>query len=279
MNRRSSWMGGSLLAALVFGLLAVPEADARGGAGRRPFRRRTCRVHRDVIGRSTEHSRRLRSSRRRCPMRRHRRGATPRGGQVTDDQQRRTHANNATTACQQRSDPSNNARPRTERPRRVRGQPIRRATRRAPRSTTTLSRTTTPTAPALTPATTGPTATVAATATAIPAGATATGGRRATTARSSRGSAPRTRTLARIDNDYQGHRVRAMHSISMAVRQLSHRSMVYGQHGFRQRHEQQHGDGAAARRPERKRAGAAERNGMRTGTGTSVCRRPSPTHR
>ncbi len=35
-------------------------------------------------------------------------------------------------------------------------------------------------------------------------------------------------SLARIDHDYQGHRVRAMRSISMAIRQLSHRSMSYG---------------------------------------------------
>jgi hypothetical protein len=39
-------------------------------------------------------------------------------------------------------------------------------------------------------------------------------------------------TLARVDHNYQGHRVRAMHSISMAIRQLSHRSMVYGGSGF-----------------------------------------------
>jgi hypothetical protein len=39
-------------------------------------------------------------------------------------------------------------------------------------------------------------------------------------------------TLARLDHDYQGHRVRAMHSISMAIRQLTHRSMVYRGVGF-----------------------------------------------
>jgi hypothetical protein len=39
-------------------------------------------------------------------------------------------------------------------------------------------------------------------------------------------------SLARIDHDYQGHRIRAMHSIAMAVRQLSHRSMVYRGVGF-----------------------------------------------
>jgi hypothetical protein len=39
-------------------------------------------------------------------------------------------------------------------------------------------------------------------------------------------------SLAQLDRDYQGHRVRAMHSISMAIRQLSHRSMVYRGVGF-----------------------------------------------
>jgi hypothetical protein len=35
-------------------------------------------------------------------------------------------------------------------------------------------------------------------------------------------------SLARIDHDYQGHRVRAMRAVSMAIRQLSHRSMMSG---------------------------------------------------
>jgi hypothetical protein len=39
-------------------------------------------------------------------------------------------------------------------------------------------------------------------------------------------------SLARVDHDYQGHRVRAMHQISMAIRQLTHRSMVYRNTGF-----------------------------------------------
>jgi hypothetical protein len=38
--------------------------------------------------------------------------------------------------------------------------------------------------------------------------------------------------LARLDHDYQGHRVRAMHQVSMAIRQLSHRSMIYSGVGF-----------------------------------------------
>ena len=39
-------------------------------------------------------------------------------------------------------------------------------------------------------------------------------------------------SLARLDHDYKGHRVRGMHSISMAIRQLSHRSMIYQNGGF-----------------------------------------------
>ena len=39
-------------------------------------------------------------------------------------------------------------------------------------------------------------------------------------------------SLARINHDYQGHRVRAMHAISMAIRQLAHQSMVYSTTGF-----------------------------------------------
>jgi len=35
-------------------------------------------------------------------------------------------------------------------------------------------------------------------------------------------------SLARVNHAYQGHRVRAMNQISMAIRQLSHRSMMYG---------------------------------------------------
>jgi hypothetical protein len=38
--------------------------------------------------------------------------------------------------------------------------------------------------------------------------------------------------LARLGHDYRGHRVKAMHAISMAIRQLSHRSMVYSAGGF-----------------------------------------------
>jgi hypothetical protein len=39
-------------------------------------------------------------------------------------------------------------------------------------------------------------------------------------------------SLARIDHDYQGHRARAMQQISMAIRQLSHRSMFYRGMGY-----------------------------------------------
>jgi hypothetical protein len=40
------------------------------------------------------------------------------------------------------------------------------------------------------------------------------------------------RSLARIDHDYRGHRVQAMHSISAAIRQLSHRSISSGNMGL-----------------------------------------------
>jgi hypothetical protein len=36
----------------------------------------------------------------------------------------------------------------------------------------------------------------------------------------------------RIDHDYGGHRARAVHAITMAIRQLSHRSMIYRGTGF-----------------------------------------------
>jgi hypothetical protein len=34
-------------------------------------------------------------------------------------------------------------------------------------------------------------------------------------------------SLARLDHDYKGHRVRSMHAIAMAIRQLSHGSRAY----------------------------------------------------
>jgi len=40
-------------------------------------------------------------------------------------------------------------------------------------------------------------------------------------------------SLARIAHDYRGHRVQAMHAISLAIRQLSHGSMGYRGVGFR----------------------------------------------
>jgi hypothetical protein len=39
-------------------------------------------------------------------------------------------------------------------------------------------------------------------------------------------------SLAQLDHDYRGHRVQAMRSIQMAIRQLSNRSMVYSNVGF-----------------------------------------------
>ena len=61
---------------------------------------------------------------------------------------------------------------------------------------------------------------------------TAMAGPRETIVRSLHGCRSVHSSLARIDHDYQGHRVRAMHAVSMAIRQLSHRSMGYSGSGF-----------------------------------------------
>lgn len=39
-------------------------------------------------------------------------------------------------------------------------------------------------------------------------------------------------SLARLNHDYRGHRVRAMHAVALAIRQLTHRSMIYSGVGF-----------------------------------------------
>ena len=82
--------------------------------------------------------------------------------------------------------------------------------------------------------------------------------------------------LARIDHDYQGHRVRAMHQVSMAIRQLSHRSMIYSGVGFAPGMNNgwawawvRRGIGG------RGGIGAAEESAVAAGRGG--CRRPSPT--
>jgi hypothetical protein len=61
--------------------------------------------------------------------------------------------------------------------------------------------------------------------------------------------------LARLDHDYQGHRVQAMHHISMAIRQLSHRSMM------------SQGTGFSARMTGMQRNGNGNVNGNRNGNG------------
>ena len=81
-------------------------------------------------------------------------------------------------------------------------------------------------------------------------------------------------SLARIDHDYQGHRVRAMHAISMAIRQLSHRSMVYSGVGFASGMNNGMGMGGWVQRDA---AGAAHRRWRRTrgpGHAPGAVRRP-----
>ncbi len=69
--------------------------------------------------------------------------------------------------------------------------------------------------------------------------------------------------LARLDHDYRGHRVRAMHSISMAIRQLSHRSMIYRNTGFASNMNNNRGQG------NNRQAGL-------NGNGNGNARRPQP---
>jgi hypothetical protein len=68
-------------------------------------------------------------------------------------------------------------------------------------------------------------------------------------------------SLAQVDHDYQGHRVRAMHSISMAIRQLSHRSMVYSNVGFASN--MNGGMGMGLGRGNNQNRNGGNRNGMR----------------
>ena len=77
--------------------------------------------------------------------------------------------------------------------------------------------------------------------------------------------------LARIDHDYRGHRVRAMHAISMAIRQLSHRSMIYNGVGFASGMNSGLGMGRGW--------GWAWRGGGAGGGGRGGCRRRSRTSR
>ena len=79
-------------------------------------------------------------------------------------------------------------------------------------------------------------------------------------------------SLARIDHDYQGHRVRAMHAISMAIRQLSHRSMVYSNTGFSSR--MNNGQAMGMRQGGLGGVGARV---QAAGARVSRCPRPNPT--
>ena len=74
--------------------------------------------------------------------------------------------------------------------------------------------------------------------------------------------------LSGLDRDYQGHRSRAMQQISMAIRQLSHRSMMSQGSGFSARmtgmRRQGNGNG--------NRNGNGNGNGMRTSQAQSDSR-------
>ena len=69
-------------------------------------------------------------------------------------------------------------------------------------------------------------------------------------------------SLTRVAHDYQGHRVRAMYAITMAIRQLSHRSMMYTGMGMNGGMGMNNGGALGMRQ-----AGGAGGLGMRQGLG------------
>jgi hypothetical protein len=77
--------------------------------------------------------------------------------------------------------------------------------------------------------------------------------------------------LARIDHDYQGHRARAAQQVSMAIRQLSHRSMYYRGSGFNSGMNNGQGMGMGMRRMGGN-GGGGGRGGMRMSQAQSDAR-------
>jgi hypothetical protein len=238
MNRRSSWIGGSVLAALLFGILAAPEADARGGRGGGGH---------GGGGGGHFHAPRVSSAQRafkmpsvKPPKMPH--AAGPSKGNAAQGHGRTNNAmaraNNAMTRNNTGQTHTNNAKTRTN--------------NAATTGTKTAAGTGTTNAAGNTTGTRSTTSSPYAYT--YGAGAHARSYRaygyghgyrnRSYGSRYGYGRSQSNnravvsrlrsthRSLARIDTDYRGHRVRAMHAISMAIRQLSHRSMVYGNAGF-----------------------------------------------
>jgi len=228
MNMRSSWIWGSLLVALMVGVLAVPEADARGSRG----------------GGSGGHSggRSMRAPRVSSNMRAFK--------APTYKAPRMPHA---AAPARSNTGRTNTARSNTGR--------TNTSQARANNTQTRASRAaTTGTTNSATTGNTGATRTASTSTNTSPNSYTygsGTGTRRYNA--NSYGQGYRNRynggrsgygrsqgnnraivsrlrsvhsNLARIDHDYRGHRVRAMHAVSMAIRQLSHRSMVSSNQGF-----------------------------------------------
>jgi hypothetical protein len=205
MIQRSIGIGGSMVVCLMLGLIAVPEADARGGRGGHQARRPP-RV-------STPHRGGNRAPANRSPRMPH--AATP----------SRAHANVAR---------SNNAQVHTNN-----------SAVRANNTQARLNPSATPLSRALTNSPNSYTYGTGQGARRYHAYGYGRGyrnryyGGRSGYGRSQGNSmaiVSRLRSvhasLARIDHAYQGHRVRAMHEISMAIRQMTHRSMVYNGSGF-----------------------------------------------
>ena len=230
-----------LPAMLIIGLLAVSKADAHGGhgghsGGHAAAGTSLLRGPAGLQGTSGVPLGSVRTSKHRGDASKHR-GYTSKhcGHEQTQHGTRQDTGHQHAGPRHARTDPGQQHQIRHARAPPRQGLPVHprtpRSTRQAPHPTV-FPRIPTLTVPVTVLATIGPTATVTVTATVVTEEATATVGPRATTARSSARLRSVHASLARIDHDYQGHRVSAMRSVSMAIRQLSHRSMGYSGTGF-----------------------------------------------
>ena len=240
MNTRSSWTGGSVLAALLFGLVAVPEATARGGRG--------------GGGHSGGHAMRaphVSAANRAYKAPSYKAPRMPRAAAPSRSNNGQMHSNNAQTRSNNAQTRSSNAQARSSNAQTRSSNAQTRASNAA--ATTGTTSTTTGTGTGLN--TTGTTRNSSSPFSYTYGSGANTrhyraygygqgyrnryNGNRSAYGRSqgnNRAIVARLRSahssLARINHDYNGHRSRSMHQISMAIRQLSHRSMVYGNGGF-----------------------------------------------
>ena len=227
MNTRSSGIRGSLLVALVVGLLAVPEADAKGSRGGRSGGR-AARAPRVSAPRRVYKAPAYKAPR--MP-----RAAAPARANAARSNNSQARANRAAVAATRRANTG------TVNPATTARTNHAATTGTVPPTRSVLGNPTGTTTHRASPSTSG-SGTGARPYRAYGSGSghrNRYSGRRSGYGRSqgsNRAIVARLRSvhasLARIDRDYQGHRLRAMHGIAMAIRQLTHRSMVDRGVGF-----------------------------------------------